>query len=413
MCTLLVVRSLHAADIDQIEAAHARARARAQSVTARVSLTRTSTQDPEIANRELDTLAANPGASPSLRHAVEYAKKLTPVRSVINERVDYVVDPVRGRFRAEVRDLRDLPALMEQGQIGDDQLRLGNVSRDGVSLQQRELPEGLLWAYHNETGRSMTLEFMGNDTRTVFDPPLDAGTLSPGLFPQFRKGVTTIERTKVDGADMQRVTSTSSDTHLRYEILLDPSHDYRLRLLEIRDSRGRLTRRVRADDYRNVNGFPYPFTQTTEKWEPASGRLISRTTDRLASLEFGIQLADGDFAVVVPEGTKVTAMPDKTYAVDYRTERTQAMTLSELVAITQAIKRAADQMGEDRDPAVLTGIAIEQWGTYGRGTGGGDTRELTPLTPPPRRKTVRIDLPGTRAASQPAAGGQPATRPAD
>jgi hypothetical protein len=393
----------HAAGLDDIERASRNARDAMSGVSGRMSLVRTSKRDPEFMSRGFDAILARPDTSAGMRKAVGDLKRNTPALSETNEEIDHTFDSGSGWRRAEVRDLRDLSAIMGQGATRLEQARIAMLSRTGVYLQNRRSAAGVFWAEQNDAARALTLEFVGPGAGTTFAPPLDAGIASASRLSLLRGGPLVIETFRENGRELTRITSTAPGTRVRCRAVFDPSIGQRLRMFEMRDAEGRLTERVTADDYRSVSAIAYPFLQTEEQWDPSSGRCILTTTTRVLSAEFNLRLTEADFVLVAPLGTYVSVILGDHRVVRCKAEREQTMSLAELESIALGVEDVAGKMGKDASQQVLTAVAVEKWATYGRQRGSGSDRPLSPLTRPSRGGTTRIELPASRPASRPAA----------
>ncbi len=396
--------TLRAAGLDEIEAASTRARDAVAAATGRISLLRTSKRDPETLNTSIEKLLARPGASAALRAHVEREKWRSPAEAQSHEEIQYVFDPTTGRLRAEVRDLRDLNAIMGPGKTAKDRADIALMSRTGVHVLDRRPTGGFFWGQRQDAARALTLEFMGSRAGTTLDPPLSAGIPSPDCLSALRLNTKSVDRVREGGRELVRVCSVASETPTQYRATFDPSMGHRLRLYEVRDPQGRLMEKVMADDYRAISGIPYPFLQTEEQWDPSSGRCLSTTVTRITSAEFNIPLTEADFALETPEGTSVFIVLSDHRMVRQKTERSQIMGLPELEGMVLAVEQAAQNMGRDANSDVLTAVAIEQWASFASG------RRLSPLTRP-APKTIRIELPGTRPSSQPAEDHHAASQP--
>jgi hypothetical protein len=99
----------------------------------------------------------------------------------------------------------------------------------------------------------------------------------------------------VEAKDMRKGTGT---------IECDPSLGYRFRRIQWSVD-GHLTSETIADDYRDVNGVPYPFLYIDRSFDE-DGKIRSETKYVVEDAQIGVALSVNDFKIFVPAGTELT-----------------------------------------------------------------------------------------------------------
>lgn len=205
-----------------------------------------------------------------------------------------VIDLTRKRWRIDGTDTRDLPTVARNlgpGAGPEDITRTATLicgDRDHYVSYQ---PENRALAVH-VTGHGEPPQI-----------PLATGVIPVDLLA--RASASQIEPAGDDARGPHKATVRTTSTTVVYEI--DPAPGLRFRAAEFSTPDGRLLRRLRLSDYRNVDGVPFPFTQIEEVFN-REGKLSREATFRVESARFNVEIPDSDFALNVPAGTAVSVL---------------------------------------------------------------------------------------------------------
>jgi len=96
----------------------------------------------------------------------------------------------------------------------------------------------------------------------------------------------------------------ASENQIRAEIECDRSLGYRFRRIRW-FTQGKLASETIADEYRDVDGIPYPFSYATRIFDP-NGEIRVHTQYSMRNVELNMAVEKNDFKIMVPDGTRVT-----------------------------------------------------------------------------------------------------------
>ena len=203
-------------------------------------------------------------------------------------------------LKSSLTDLRDVDALLKEHNIPPVQKSVVSWSRAKVIQQPYEM------------------ELLGID---VSDAPPDL-ILSkcPGRYHMFgliSLGIInekflsedlgpTLSEIDVDGQSLLRIQLTvEGQNAMKATIKIDcvPSLRYHFRRIQWH-SEGQLIKETIADDYRDVNGVPYPFLYIDRSFDK-DGRIRRETKYVMEKVELGVDLSPDDFKLFIPAGTRL------------------------------------------------------------------------------------------------------------
>lgn len=178
------------------------------------------------------------------------------------------------------KDLRDFgKAARENGFTEQD---IGRIRRDGTLV----LYEDYSFRTH---GNSVEIN--------QSEPYFEIGMLKAGLIAangELSQGSTVNKILK----DEEVLFSIDYDNGkgFRYEIICDPAIGYRVRE-ENHYSNGKISIKYLYEDYRDINGIPYPFTQKRLRY--SAGTEYANQVVKINSAEINPELTDDDFKVLI------------------------------------------------------------------------------------------------------------------
>ncbi len=220
-------------------------------------------------------------------------------------RVDDIIDLKNKRTRALITDLRDLDALLEKYNLPAEQKMNISLSRASVIEETYEMifNEGF------EEGGPAQLAL----TERPGKPPrskssmLSFGIIDDELLSQ--QNNPTFSEVNSEGKNLLRIqlTQKRQDANLppiNIKIDCDPAFSYRFYRIE-KSINGNIGVEKIADDYRIVNGIPYPFLYI-KRYFDENGKILREIKYTIENAEFGLDLSAKDFKLLIPQGTAVT-----------------------------------------------------------------------------------------------------------
>lgn len=212
--------------------------------------------------------------------------------------VDLLVDTDARQAKLMLTDLRDVNELLAEHDLPDEDVVRHNVGRTETYLYK----DGYAILFD---ARIPLLHFwkVGGQTEHIFKFAC-LGVLSVDLVPDENRPQ--ISETTAEGKTLVHLTATQQGPSGTVETVIqcDPALGYRFRTIRTSCS-GRPVSEVVADDYRDVNGIPYPFTYV-ERTFYNDGSVRTERQYAMQEVELGLILMKDDFKVNVPSGTEFT-----------------------------------------------------------------------------------------------------------
>ena len=251
-------------------------------------------------------------------------------------KVDAVVDGQGQRVKKITTDLRDVEKLLKDNDLPMEQKMNVSLSKSMV--------------YENNYEMEFTqASVLGYDSVGLFAAPgpprhstrvLDFGTVEPRwLEEEYGAELREIER---DGKQVTQIRFVKEgQARIEGVAEIDESLGYRFRNFKLfRD--GKLVQEKVADDYRMVGGAVYPFSYV-ERFYDEAGEVLIETRYDIESAEFGVELSDEDFRLLIPEGARVmdTVLTKTTHTIS----GDRYMGIGDLFDIES--RKIADEMIED------------------------------------------------------------------
>jgi hypothetical protein len=212
-------------------------------------------------------------------------------------KVDTLLDRVGDRVKMSLTELRDIDKLLKEHNLPPEQKI--NVPKSRTILMQgdydMEISDG------NAPNRPMDMLLTVRPGRhNMFEFTslgiIDEKLLSEDLGP-------TSSEINSDGKSLLRIElTTKGQNPLKRTVDCDPSLGYRFRRIQ-QHSDGKLIKETIADNYKDVNGIPYPFLHIERSFDK-DGKIIRETKHVMEKVELGVDLSPDDFKIFVPAGTQ-------------------------------------------------------------------------------------------------------------
>ena len=220
-------------------------------------------------------------------------------------REDRIIDLENKRIKGSITDLRDLDTLLKKYNLPDEQKTNVSLSRDAVIQETYEmiLSDGFV---EGGPAQLALTERPGRPPRFKSEM-LSFGLIDDELLSQ--QNNPTFTEINSDGKKLLRIqlTQKREDANLptiNVKIDCDPALSYRFYRIE-KSINGNIGVETIADDYRIVNGVPYPFLYINRHFDE-NGKILREIKYVIKDAEFGLDLSAKDFKLLIPEGTVVT-----------------------------------------------------------------------------------------------------------
>jgi len=217
-------------------------------------------------------------------------------------KVDAILDHDTELVRSTLTDLRDIDKLLKDNNLPPEQKV--NVIQSKILLYQGSYVGGLIPAanFSNMKQTQFILSEAPGPARYMFNDlslgSIDRNMLSNDWNPKL---------TEVNGEDESflRIELTEKGQNsLKRIIECDQSLGYRFRrILSYQDDK--LAKEIIADDYRDVDGVPYPFLYICRSFDE-NGEILIERKQVFQNINLGIDLSESDFTVFLPTGTVIT-----------------------------------------------------------------------------------------------------------
>jgi len=242
---------------------------------------------------------------------------LSKIRSHCWTQNDILLDIKRNRARISKKDISDKSEFEEEYRKLAEQGY--GLSGDGTIIYQGDYT---LIVTQSETGSTPDLSI--NMRPAGAGLPNHKGKLYSGLLIAESVLANAIEAdisaVEADGKSLLRVKihTEKEGKLLNIQVIdLDPLLGFRFRHYELKGPNGQLAREIIADDYRDVNGIPYPFLYIRRQFDE-NGKVVKEKKYTFETVELGVDVSEDDFKVAVPAGTNVTdvAMTMRSFTIN-------------------------------------------------------------------------------------------------
>jgi hypothetical protein len=216
---------------------------------------------------------------------------------------EFFLDNAAKQAKKVITDLRDINTLIAENNIPDTRLNRLNLEQSAVVLYEN----GSVFRFNPDTPSGSLDKFSG-----TFEP--DFPTL--GIIPlTLLNQDAQLDDIETDGRASLRISRSQevSGGLVDTVIICEPSIGYRLRSIRW-SMAGRVFKEIVADDYKDVNGIPYPFSYISRQFS-REGRLTADTQTgtlrfehkyTIKRAEFGTKLSEADFKIFITSRTPIT-----------------------------------------------------------------------------------------------------------
>jgi hypothetical protein len=218
---------------------------------------------------------------------------LSSANQHILTREEFFLDNIAKKAKKIMTDLRDINALIADYNIPDTRLNRLNLDQSAVFLYD----ENNLFYFNPDTPSGLLDKFSGR-----FEP--DFATL--GIIPlNLLNQDVQLDDIEENGSTLLKISRSEKvpTGSLETVVTCEPSKGFRLRSIRWSHS-GKVSSEIIADDYREANGIPYPFSYTVRFLDGQTVRNENKYTIERA--EFGTNLSDDDFKVFITQRTPIS-----------------------------------------------------------------------------------------------------------
>ncbi len=237
----------------------------------------------------------NPSIKPETRKIIQINR-----RTIVEE--DIIIDCAREKAKMVCSDLRDIPELLKSNNLNAHFKR--ELSKDRTSIIKDRFEMVYKPPGDAEPGEPNNANLMlydqGEYTKNMLKLPY-LGIIDSNLLNEENNPV--ITEISQEGQKLAQIKiSYKMPRGARFGVILcDPQIQYRYRSIVWTNDKGEKLSEVIANDYRDVNGFPYPFLYVCRRF--VNGQLDSEESYNFQKVQFNVLLNDQDFMIFVPKGT--------------------------------------------------------------------------------------------------------------
>lgn len=230
----------------------------------------------------------------------KYEEEVNKIHMHTRTKVDAILDYRNKSVKMLGTDLRDVNALLKEHHLPLEQKI--NVSRT-MTLVIRDTYQMEFIDSDISGGRPVLGLCERPDIANFMFEKMFLGVIDKALLSEDRNP--TLTKIDSDGESLLRIELTiEGQTVRKGTIECVPSLGYRFRRIEWRID-GRLIKETIADDYRDIDGVPYPFLYIERSFYE-DGKVRRETKYVIEDVRLGVDLSVNDFKVFVPSGTNFT-----------------------------------------------------------------------------------------------------------
>ena len=260
-----------------------------------------------------------------------YKEEIDKIRKHRCTKIDAIVDCKAKSVKSVLTDLRDVDALLKENHLPPEQKI--NVSESRIVLHQDTYEMQFTGADVSNGPPELDI-FERPDLANYMFRMSSLGVINKKLLSEDR--IPTLTQIDLGGRHLLCIQLTikgQESLSATVKIECDPSLGYRFRRIQ-RYSEGRLIAETTADDYRDVNGVPYPFLYVERSFDK-DGKICRETKYVFEDVKLGVDLSANDFKIFVPAGTDIT---DAVVAMTaYKVEQSAYMGIDDVLGM--GIKR--------------------------------------------------------------------------
>jgi len=228
----------------------------------------------------------------------EVQEKIDKINERICIKVDAILDHKTKSAKMLCADLRDVDALLKEHNLPPEQKL--NISRSQLLLIQDTYE--IVFVDGSVLNEPQVLLSERPGPAYIFKM-LSLGTIDKRLLSEDKNPILT--EIDSNGKSLLRIQLTVVGQNTsKGTIECAPSLGYRFRRIQW-SVNGRLTSETIADDYRDVNGVPYPFLYIDRRFDE-DGKIRRETKYVIEDVQLGAELSANDFKIFVPAGAELT-----------------------------------------------------------------------------------------------------------
>jgi len=259
-------------------------------------------------------------------NSVDY--KIAQSRKKRLNKVEALIDHKNNRTKLVRTDLRDVNAIM-------DKYNLPSEEKANVSNSETFVTQGSYEMTVQSVGQPPASAGLFEHPRKMSYPKPYFGLIDNGLFEYYNKNQS-FNLVTTGSIPLLRMTADHNSLPKSVKILCGPELNYRFYNMETYRN-GMIHKEIVADDYRDVNGIPYPFSYTERQFDE-NGKVVKEKRYTFEKVDFGIDVTDEDFKVFIPEGSSVSDTILSMRAFNLKPEQSgKKMSIGDILEVTAQI----------------------------------------------------------------------------
>jgi hypothetical protein len=253
---------------------------------------------------------------------------MAAARRYVRTEQEIFIDSRTNTLKRVITDLRDINALIAEHNIQDTPLNRHNLDISMTILRQGDN----YFSYHPDSAAGF---FREEPAKTISAQDYTSLGIIPEKILEQDIRLSNIE---ADGKALSKVEWSRENPEgiVTGEIICDPAIGYRFRSIRWSEQ-GRVTKEIIADDYRDVDGIPYPFLYVTRNFNKETGEVVREERFTIEQAEFGFEMDDNDLKVFIPKGTNITTTmplsPTESMALNSRVHLGKEMGMEDLITL--------------------------------------------------------------------------------
>jgi hypothetical protein len=254
------------------------------------------------------------------------------------------LDKEAKRAKQVITDLRDVNALIADFNVPDTRLNRLNLDRSRIVLSRQD---GIFRLNPKVPAASFDSPSTG-----TYEPDFSSlGVIAKEIIKQEAH----LSNIAGDGGTLLQIEQSREVPagFVNTTIVCDPAIGYRFRSIRW-DMEGGVFGEIIADDYRDVNGIPYPFSYISRTLDPRTGNVEREDKYAIKQAEFGIELPEEDLKVFVPKDTLIMSTipesPGRSIAVHSKVHTDKEMGMDEIKALCDEAKELYKEQHPESQP---------------------------------------------------------------
>jgi len=234
-------------------------------------------------------------------YATNKDKNLYKIRKInmhTDIKVDAIVDSNKSRIKASITDLRNIDELLKQNDLPS--IYKGCVNQNGSTVLDNGY--GMLFKELKEEESSRLTLIKDPGMRNNYLNAISFGKINKKLLSNDLNPVLT--EIQEEGKTLLQIQLSDDSGKKNLFITCDPDIAYRIKKMKTYINNTLINETI-ADNYKEVNGTPYPFSYTIRKFN-TNGEPISEVNYIFEKVQFENDFSEEDFKLFIFKGTKIS-----------------------------------------------------------------------------------------------------------